>query len=38
MRAADYQDGECFVFSTRGASSFDALMNMFGSVPARPSR
>lgn len=36
MRAADYQDGECFVFSTRGASSFDALMNMFGSAP--PSR
>lgn len=29
MQAADFQDGECFVFSARGASSFEALMSMF---------
>lgn len=32
VRAAECLDGECFVFSARGASSFDALMSLVAGV------
>ncbi|MBX6316827.1 hypothetical protein [Pigmentiphaga sp.] len=30
LRDTDYRDGDCFVFSVREASSFDALMTLLG--------